>query len=233
MFKSIKFFKEQSRGRVGEDSASVCSAGRSMIEMLGVLAIVGVLSVGGIAGYSKAMEMYKIDKALEEYNFLIQGLLEHSEEFVKMSKQNTQMTGITDFVKAANLVPATWKKVTTYDFVDSVGNMVGTYIRGGLWAIEIHPGGSFRSNEAGTQINESFSLRMCESIFRDLAQPLHSSVHDAFIFRSKQGSIVFLGDKNCTDGKKCLHNLTVAEINKTCKSCQKSSERCSIAIEFE
>lgn len=31
------------------------STGRSMIEMLGVLAIVGVLSVGGIAGYSKAM----------------------------------------------------------------------------------------------------------------------------------------------------------------------------------
>ena len=30
--------------------------GRSMIEMLGVLAIIGVLSVGGIAGYSKAME---------------------------------------------------------------------------------------------------------------------------------------------------------------------------------
>ena len=36
--------------------------GRSMIEMLGVLAIIGVLSVGGIAGYSKAMETYKINK---------------------------------------------------------------------------------------------------------------------------------------------------------------------------
>lgn len=33
-----------------------------MIEMLGVLAIIGVLSVGGIAGYSKAMLMYKMDK---------------------------------------------------------------------------------------------------------------------------------------------------------------------------
>ena len=36
--------------------------GRSMIEMLGVLAIIGVLSVGGIAGYSKAMEKWKINK---------------------------------------------------------------------------------------------------------------------------------------------------------------------------
>ena len=32
--------------------------GRSMIEMLGVLAIIGLLSVGGIAGYSKAMQIW-------------------------------------------------------------------------------------------------------------------------------------------------------------------------------
>ncbi len=38
------------------------SSGRSMIEMLGVLAIIGVLSVGGIAGYSKAMEKIHVNK---------------------------------------------------------------------------------------------------------------------------------------------------------------------------
>ena len=47
------------------------SFGRSMIEMLGVLAIIGVLSVGGIAGYSKAMEKFKINKATEEYNYMV------------------------------------------------------------------------------------------------------------------------------------------------------------------
>lgn len=40
--------------------------GRSMIEMLGVLAIIGVLSVGGIAGYSKAMMKFKINKTVEQ-----------------------------------------------------------------------------------------------------------------------------------------------------------------------
>lgn len=40
--------------------------GRSMIEMLGVLAIIGVLSVGGIAGYSKAMMKFKINKTVDE-----------------------------------------------------------------------------------------------------------------------------------------------------------------------
>ena len=44
--------------------------GRSMIEMLGVLAIVGVLSVGGIAGYSKAMTKFKTNKVIDQVNML-------------------------------------------------------------------------------------------------------------------------------------------------------------------
>jgi len=45
-------------------------AGRSMIEMLGVLAIIGVLSVGGIAGYSKAMMKYRINKTIEQITLI-------------------------------------------------------------------------------------------------------------------------------------------------------------------
>jgi len=44
--------------------------GRSMIEMLGVLAIIGVLSVGGIAGYSKAMQKYRINKTIEQITLI-------------------------------------------------------------------------------------------------------------------------------------------------------------------
>ena len=40
--------------------------GRSMIEMLGVLAIVGVLSIGGLAGYQMAMNRYRAS-ALSDY----------------------------------------------------------------------------------------------------------------------------------------------------------------------
>ena len=45
--------------------------GRSMVEMLGVLAIIGVLSVGGIAGYSKAMNKYKINKTTDQVSMLV------------------------------------------------------------------------------------------------------------------------------------------------------------------
>ena len=54
-----------------EDDYKVMQCGRSMIEMLGVLAIVGVLSVGGIAGYSKAMMKFKINKTIEQMSMIL------------------------------------------------------------------------------------------------------------------------------------------------------------------
>lgn len=46
-------------------------SGRSMVEMLGVLAIIGVLSVGGIAGYSKAMAKFKLSKAMDQISTIV------------------------------------------------------------------------------------------------------------------------------------------------------------------
>lgn len=40
-------------------------SGRSMVEMLGVLAIIGVLSVGGIAGYSLAMRRHRANGVVD------------------------------------------------------------------------------------------------------------------------------------------------------------------------
>lgn len=39
--------------------------GRSMIEMLGVLAIIGVLSVGGLSGYTMAMNRHRANAILD------------------------------------------------------------------------------------------------------------------------------------------------------------------------
>lgn len=41
-------------------------SGRSMVEMLGTLAIIGVLSIGGIAGYSYGMDKHKANETLQE-----------------------------------------------------------------------------------------------------------------------------------------------------------------------
>ncbi|MBQ9738286.1 MAG: hypothetical protein IJV75_02085 [Alphaproteobacteria bacterium] len=41
-------------------------SGRSMVEMLGTLAIIGVLSIGGIAGYSYGMDKYRCNKTMND-----------------------------------------------------------------------------------------------------------------------------------------------------------------------
>ena len=76
--------------------------GRSMIEMLGVLAIIGVLSVGGIAGYSKAMMKYRVNKTIEQFT-LIAGNLR---SFFKNDYRDlsTDDTG-RKILKKAKLVP--------------------------------------------------------------------------------------------------------------------------------
>ena len=53
-------------------------SGRSMVEMLGVLAIIGVLSVGGIAGYSKAMHKYKMNQTMDIVSKVLMNIIELS-----------------------------------------------------------------------------------------------------------------------------------------------------------
>ena len=74
-------------------------SGRSMVEMLGVLAIIGVLSVGGIAGYSHAMRRHRangvadtISKfALISYNLCQQKVL--SGEIANVSSCEGNLNG--------------------------------------------------------------------------------------------------------------------------------------------
>ena len=49
--------------------------GRSMVEMLGTLAIIGVLSIGGIAGYSYGMDKYRANQTMRDISLRTVDLL--------------------------------------------------------------------------------------------------------------------------------------------------------------
>ena len=53
------------RGNPLNMNAACPESGRSMVEMLGVLAIIGVLTVGGVAGYNFAMTRYRANEIIE------------------------------------------------------------------------------------------------------------------------------------------------------------------------
>ncbi len=50
------------------DNNTIIESGRSIVEMLGVLAVIGVLSVGRIAGYTYAVNKYRANQVLNEVN---------------------------------------------------------------------------------------------------------------------------------------------------------------------
>ena len=71
-------------------------SGRSMVEMLGVLAIIGVLSVGGIAGYSKAMAKYKMTKTIDQISMLsanIRTAFASSSSYAGLTTENARKWG--------------------------------------------------------------------------------------------------------------------------------------------
>lgn len=88
--------------------------GRSMIEMLGVLAIIGVLSVGGIAGYSKAMNKFKTNKVADNVSMLVANIK------TMYAQQNTyknlsNSTAVTLGVVPDELVVKTYKSDGSVD----------------------------------------------------------------------------------------------------------------------
>ena len=78
------------------------SSGRSMVEMLGVLAIIGVLSVGAMSGYAKAMFKYKLNKQTEQINQVMMALIEHKSLFTA-AKNNESLTSL--FIKLNTIPP--------------------------------------------------------------------------------------------------------------------------------
>ena len=203
--------------------------GRSMIEMLGVLAIIGVLSVGGIAGYSKAMEKWKINKMAEEYSYLIHGLLGHLTEFQNLPVR----TGLVDTSFALGIIPDTWKKNASLNVTDTFGNLIKPYVRDNRLVIDFYLGG-ISTNSDNARVSQGFSKRTCETLMRDVAAPLHYSVSVVWIFLSGNStapSKYFYGDSRCSQGLPCLSEITLSDIHEACGLCD-GKRQCSITLEF-
>ena len=211
-------------------------AGRSMIEMLGVLAIVGVLSVGGIAGYSKAMEKWKVDKLISEYSLLIHGLIEHYDSLIK--QKNT--TYIAQYALDLGLTPETWKLYNEQYLSDSDNNLVQIFINTSSTpyhiTIDFNLGG-MTEDYNGNHVSSAFSGKTCRQIFSNLVYPLHNLIRYTMVYRStnsiSEDFTVYTGDAYChKKNSKCLSNITVSEIQNICNTCNKTTQRCNVTIGF-
>ncbi len=172
-----------------------------MVEMLGVLAIIGVLSVGAIAGYSKAMMKYKLNKQTEQISWLLNVLYRYKSAF----GESPQFMELWPTFKQLGEIPENMiKGQRIYDVFGSRINMLTNACY----------------NDKCTQvtliydISPSESFTICQNIF-NIAKEFHAELFNTGVYKydgtSTSYSNDFFGDKYCA-GNNCLKDITQEQI---------------------
>ena len=198
--------------------------GRSMIEMLGVLAIVGILSIGGINGYSKAMMKYKINKSIEDYTFFVNGIIQHSQVIIK-----THQYHVAPILNALGIIPDGWYFNGGSTILDREKRSVFPYLPSTL-NIE------FTLKKASTPLTTENFL-FCQQIWTNIILPYSDEIYRAFLFSGDAASGAtkfYYGNKFCGKNKLCISSLTLSEITSICSQCrEEENKRCALNFVFK
>ncbi|MBO5285046.1 MAG: type II secretion system protein [Alphaproteobacteria bacterium] len=203
--------------------------GRSMIEMLGVLAIVGILSVGGIAGYSKAMRKYKYMKLAEELNLFIISSQPYLKDLFRTYNNNTNYSAVPSSIFTdLNLFPNTWSPIaSTHTVNDSTGQRLALFFRSSKsFTIDY----VFNdSNHKGRLLSKDEIMR-CQYILQYVVIPNADILLRAYMtsLSNKQ----YYGSHHCTGERLCLSNLTLNDIEQMCSACITDEKSCVIALDI-
>ena len=196
--------------RVKPDNDGLC-AGRSMVEMLGVLAIVGVLSVGAIAGYSKAMFKYKLNKQAEQLNTVINAVASNAHNFANL-KQGANLTGI--FIKMGEIPK---EMAVSYD-----GNIYDIFKNAYYIAYELYEDGAKRVilfMEPQLETKSTQNLEICRNILITAKENSGNITQLESLngWNTDDYNIaVMYGDQKCAKGGQCLKDLTLNNIYDIC-----------------
>ena len=193
-------YKNGTRAKRRQADVPLC--GRSMVEMLGVLAIIGVLSVGAIAGYSKAMTKYKLNKQAEQYSQLFAATVSVLSENNFSSSEGMHISKV---LEKMNLVPA---GLIENNWNDAMGNWIERFSKLQYY---IH----YTSQKAGEHIDIA-SITSCVNIFEIMknyaALPVFS---DTSIFGGY--GITLVSDKRCSKNSKCLSKYSTKDFYTICE----------------
>ena len=188
--------------------------GRSMVEMLGVLAIIGVLSVGAMTGYSKAMFKYKLNKQAEQLNTVLNAAARNALSFNNL---NTGLNVTEYFVKMGEIpiemVKDTSQSGCIYDAfntqINIVYNVYPTYNR---LIVTISPQLDIMNTE---------NLEICRNIL-SVSKENSSNIYRLSVVSSygdeDQAYLTIYGDISCTQGNLCFKNLSLDNIYELCTS---------------
>ena len=197
--------------------AATCR-GRSMVEMLGVLAIIGVLSVGAISGYSKAMFKYKLNRHAEAVNMLINNLLQIKGQL----QHNPNTTTCYGYLfNKMRLLPDGIQYYDNCDIRDMWfnGSMSIYYANDDL-------GNGQHNNFGGISFHIPVSSQG-EEICRNILFAAKENAANLWLVELVKNtadsghvySQAILGDNYCHQAK-CLHNMTLNDTEVICNICE-------------
>ena len=199
--------------------------GRSIMEMLGVLAVVGILSVGGIAGFSTAMSKHKNMKEVEKYNLFVQDFMQHKSLILKSGDAmgTSQWVFYTKEVEKLGILPPGWQ-VKGSNIVDNLGHRFNLY--SGL-----SRDGIVMGLYLNTKKGESTNTMFCIQIWQNFILPNQEWIGNVWLNGTGTKSGTYYGTNFCSKGRKCLAHITVPEIHKFCTSCAEETV-CNIITTF-
>ena len=187
--------------------------GRSMVEMLGVLAIVGVLSVGAIAGYSKAMMKYRLNKYSEQMNTVINTVARNAHSFDNIYSKNGAATNLNKYFIKMGEIPR--------EMVNPDSNIYIYDIFGMGWAIVMSSDskGILLSSYNTPKTKSADELERCRTLIMTVKE--NSANISYFDTVSGHGSAsakmsYLYGDDFCISGRKCLKDVTLDDIYEIC-----------------
>ncbi len=197
--------------------------GRSMVEMLGVLAIIGVLSVGAMSGYAKAMLKYKLNKQAESLNMLFTNAFQILRELDNTSSSNSPVH-FAEIMYKLNLVPDGIKfdsRLPTY-LTDIFGNRIWVF----AYPVQYGIGYSFYPGHDGMEI-----CRNLFNVYKQNADVLYYISTDRFISNDEdeeeyERGNAFYGNNYCSKSNKCIYNMSLNDIDTLCGNCLEDSTRC-------
>lgn len=148
--------------------------GRSMVEMLGVLAIIGVLSAGALAGYHKAIFKHKLNTQSQQLNSVFGAITRYRD---KICQDQTNRNYTADFIVLNEIPQPMLRKNNTTYFYDSFGSMMYIYYDADIRRIRLY--------YHQTNLNEGFNeyIESC----RSFVSTARAYADDLYILESYSG----------------------------------------------
>lgn len=206
--------------RAGRWQADTALCGRSMVEMLGVLAIIGVLSVGAMSGYSKAMLKYKLNKQAEAMYLLVNNAMQ-----LRPPMPDEGNAHYSELLSKLNLLPDGIRLSSDVMYMKDMFN-------NSIWFYAQYPKSyalGYRFDTGGGRKEICHNLVNVYKAYADELHAITTDWHYTSEDTGEEGSANFghyYGNGYCTAGRQCINNITLNDIDTLCNHCAENATQC-------